>query len=97
MLDRPILGALDESRADPPTPRFLIDDERREPGRWLTGVDRLKEMDGHHSYHLTLPIFGDEHRSARSGVKLLDSFRDVRRIGGVPQLGEKPAERWRIV
>jgi hypothetical protein len=96
MLDRPLLGALDESRADPPSPRCFIDDERREPGRRLADVYRLKEMDGHQSDYLTLPILGDEHSSARPGVKLVDSFRDVSGIGGVPQLREKPAERWRI-
>ncbi|HYU52169.1 MAG TPA: hypothetical protein VEK37_04465, partial [Gemmatimonadaceae bacterium] len=52
--------------------------------------------DGHHAYWFALPILGDEHSSARPVVQLLDSFRDVSGIGGVAQLGEKPAKRWRI-
>jgi hypothetical protein len=92
MFSCPLLGARDESRPHTLTPRFLFDDDRGEPRGRLIGVQGVKEKNGHHSDDIPVLSFGDENRTARTRVYVVEAFRDLSGICGIPQLVQQTAE-----
>src|SRR5437762_2273044 len=97
VVDRPFFGADDEGRANTSATGALFDDERRQPGNWLAGVNRLKKMNSYDAEDLSIFILGDEHRRARPRVKLVNAVRDIGGFGRIPQLSEQAAERGGIL